>query len=328
MTEKCPICNNDAAFSSVIFQNGEDARLELQYDCPHCGRYQLPNSRVLDAFYSRRKDNSFLLRCYMNEVRNNNSSKRSLRLNNEELERISYDFPKTPEEKIGKLLTYVNSHTSFFGERVSLTPEVTYSINPSELSSLVNELSKEGFLNSSNYLNGNANVSITMKGIQYIKEQFTKPSKEKCFVAMWFNPMMDSIWEEVIKPACEETGYKPIRIDKEQFNDDINDHIVSEIKESYFVIADLTGLRGGVYYEAGFARGLGKEVILCCKEGYKIKIRYEGSRKLETEKGPHFDVNHLNTLYWKDDLLAFKQKLIDRILATVERGTYNFQNSK
>ena len=33
----------------------------------------------------------------------------------------------------------------------------------------------------------------------------------------------------------------------------IPSEIISEIKRSKFMIADLTGYRGGVYYEAGFA---------------------------------------------------------------------------
>ena len=37
-------------------------------------------------------------------------------------------------------------------------------------------------------------------------------------------------------------------------------------EESAFVIADLTGGRGGVYYEAGYAMAKGKQIILSCKK--------------------------------------------------------------
>ncbi|MBR0519746.1 MAG: hypothetical protein IJJ95_00240 [Spirochaetales bacterium] len=90
------------------------------------------------------------------------------------------------------------------------------------------------------------------------------------------------------------------------------------------MIADLTGFRGGVYYEAGFARGLGKEVILCCKDKYSIKIKYDAIDKEVIENGPHFDVNHLNTIYWKsNDLEDFKERLKNRIIGTVGRGSYS-----
>ena len=36
------------------------------------------------------------------------------------------------------------------------------------------------------------------------------------------------------------------------------------------MIAELTGNRNGVYYEAGYATALGKEVIVAYREGEKV----------------------------------------------------------
>lgn len=246
-------------------------------------------------------------------------------------------IPRTPEEKIESILKYIHKKTAFYGEFFYVSCNVIYSDNKKELGNLIKELVDNGYLKQKKdglpYQKTSEDdfiyytiipLSITLKGISFLREKSSIQERDKCFIAMWFDPKMDKVWDEVIKPACEETGYKPIRIDKEQFNDDINDHIISEIRESFFVIADLTGFRGGVYYEAGFARGLGKEVILCCKDGYEVNIKYYGSGEEKTEKGPHFDVNHINIIFWNDDLLAFKKRLKDRILATVERGSYIF----
>ncbi len=86
------------------------------------------------------------------------------------------------------------------------------------------------------------------------------------------------------------------------FNDEIVDEIISEIRKSKFIVADFTGNRGGVYYEAGFAKGLGLEVIFCCKK--------------DDFKNMHFDVNHKNYIVWEtgEDLY---NKLRKRISATI-----------
>ena len=41
-----------------------------------------------------------------------------------------------------------------------------------------------------------------------------------------------------------------------------------QIRKSKFLIADFTGQRGGVYYEAGFAYGLGLPVIWTCRKDW------------------------------------------------------------
>jgi hypothetical protein len=77
---------------------------------------------------------------------------------------------------------------------------------------------------------------------------------------------------------------------------------MTEIRNSEFVVADFTGQRGGVYYEAGFAMGIGRKVIWCCHEDEIGNL--------------HFDTSHKNHIVWKtpDDL---RSKLYRRIRATI-----------
>lgn len=56
-----------------------------------------------------------------------------------------------------------------------------------------------------------------------------------------------------------------------------------------FLIAELTQGDHGVYWEAGFAEGLGKPVIYTCEKFYF------------NEKKTHFDTNNLHTVLWEDD---------------------------
>jgi hypothetical protein len=130
-------------------------------------------------------------------------------------------------------------------------------------------------------------------------------TSDVAFVAMWFNVSMLPTFTEAIVPAIEEAGYRPVRIDTEEFNTEVVDRVMAGIRESRFVVADVTGQRNGVYFEGGFAVGLSLPVIWTC-------------RKIEIDK-LHFDTNHLNHIDWADaaDLRA---RLLRRILATIGRG--------
>ena len=96
----------------------------------------------------------------------------------------------------------------------------------------------------------------------------------QAFVAMWFNDEVKEAYEKSIEPAIRDAGYDPVRIDRIEHNNKIDDEIIAEIRKSKFVIADFTSgfeggtliARGGVYYEAGFAHGLGIPVIWTCHE--------------------------------------------------------------
>ncbi|MHB1951567.1 MAG: hypothetical protein ACYCQK_08840 [Acidiferrobacteraceae bacterium] len=104
-----------------------------------------------------------------------------------------------------------------------------------------------------------------------------------------------------------------MRIDQHPHNNRIDDEIIAKIRQSRFLVADFThgenGDRGGVYFEARFALGLGLQVIHTCRQdmidGNKI----------------HFDSRQYNFVVWKDDALAnFRTALQNRIEATIGRG--------
>ena len=79
---------------------------------------------------------------------------------------------------------------------------------------------------------------------------------------MWFDDSTLDAWEKGLKKGISDAGYAPLRISMKEHVNKICDEIISEIKRSRFIVADYTGHRGGVYYEAGFAAGLGLPVIL------------------------------------------------------------------
>jgi len=55
----------------------------------------------------------------------------------------------------------------------------------------------------------------------------------------------------------------------------IGDEIISQIRRSKFLIADFTGHRGGVYFEAGLAMGLGLLVFWTCRRDDLDKLHFD-----------------------------------------------------
>ena len=123
---------------------------------------------------------------------------------------------------------------------------------------------------------------------------------------MWFDPQVQDAWK-AIEQGIHTAGYQPLRIDQRQHNNKIDDEIVAAIRGSRFVVSDFTGHRGGVYFEAGFAMGLGIPVIWLC-------------RKDELDKA-HFDTRQYNFIVWEQaGLPELTKALKNRIEATIGRG--------
>lgn len=150
----------------------------------------------------------------------------------------------------------------------------------------------------------NHQYQVSPKGLLYLEGRRESVSSIG-FCAMWFSLEMHPLWTQVIEPATRAAGYEPLRIDSKQHNGKIDDEIMASIRASRFVVSDFTGNRGGVYYEAGFAHGLGLPVIFMCREGDDL----------------HFDIRQYNCIFWKlEDLEDARERLKNRLLATLGQG--------
>lgn len=132
---------------------------------------------------------------------------------------------------------------------------------------------------------------------------------EQGFVAMWFDDSMAAAYSDGIEVAIREGGYRPLRIDRKEHIDKIDDQIVAEIRRSRFVVADFTSEpnkpRGGVYYEAGFAQGLNIPVIWTCRQDLIDQV--------------HFDTRQFNHIVWETPE-ELREKLAVRISAVMGDG--------
>jgi hypothetical protein len=187
-----------------------------------------------------------------------------------------------------------------------LTP-IGWNRSPDEVTFMVTEVlcNELGLLISQN----NHDYQVSPKGFLYLEGRGDRPTNIG-FCAMWFNASMDILWEKVIHKAIAASGYEPLIIRDREHNGKIDDAIVAAIRTARFVVADYTGHRGGVYYEAGFAHGLGIPVIFMCRQ--------------DALQDLHFDVRQYNCIVWSpDDLPTAQMQLQNRIRATLGQGHLN-----
>jgi len=221
-------------------------------------------------------------------------------------------FPSRIQDRFDRVLRNLCAMTSFPGERLSLhmTDDLPVLFAESEEAGnfMLQELTKLGYITHGvggvgppGYLHALV-YAAGIERVQQLERASGREASLQAFVAMWFDPQTDGAYYHGIEPAVKACGFNPRRIDIKEHNNKICDEIIAEIRRSRFLIADCTGQRPGVYYEAGFAQGLGITVIwTCCKRDV---------RKL------HFDTRQYSHVVWDgpDDLCA---KLTNRIRATI-----------
>ena len=227
-------------------------------------------------------------------------------------------------ERTDRLLRYISDQTPVVGNEFSLntiSPQLlawSESVEEGEIGFLIHDLMKKELLDAramaANRTYGNfivpKNVHLTVDGYDHIRQQIVNEGTSQAFVAIWLHDDMKVRYEKGIAPAIEDAGYKPMLISQKEHVNKIEDEIIGEIRRSRFVVADFThdakeGVRGSVYYEAGFAHGLGLDVIFVCHS--------------DSFENVHFDTKHFNHIVYAspDDL---RQGLTTRIRAVIGQG--------
>ena len=154
-----------------------------------------------------------------------------------------------------------------------------------------------------------SDCDVTVAGHRHIADQAANVDSSQAFVAMWFHDSTARPYEDGIEAGIRDAGFNPLRIDRKDHINKIEDEIIAEIRRSRFLVADFTqgdeGARGGVYYEAGFAHGLDLPVIFTCHE--------------KSLKNLHFDTAHYSHIVWANPA-ELREKLKNRILAVIGQG--------
>lgn len=277
-----------------------------EVDCRRCGKYKLSGTAL-----------SMLRNSSMSDRQRANLSgwlfeNQTYAINSGNLDKL-YSI-RTPgfHERADKILLELEKRTEYAGHYIKRDIAwngFSWCVHKKELDEVLQFLIKSSRISIMNDLE-DVTYKIMPDGWAYL-EDLKKLSVEsdQGFVAMWFDNEMQIVYDDAIAPAIIDSGYKPHRVDQREHNDKIDDEIIAQIRRSRFIIAEFTGHRGGVYYEAGFAKGLGLEVVWACNE--------------KDVENLHFDIRQYNCILWdKENLDDFRKKLSSRIESVLGRGSY------
>lgn len=278
--------------------------------CPICGQYDIGN--IAQGMIPKliTEDKRHLLSAITRQAF---EASNPLTLIRDNLSELLYSIPNmtTPLENLDRVLLLIKKKQSqiyaydHVGFNLDRDYPLAFAHNGTEFNYFLVMLAQQGLIESGVFDDETKThrFRLTPAGWQRALElQKTQRDSNQAFVAMWFDKRMDEVWRNGFKLALEETKFNPYRIDIAEYNGKIDDQIIAEIRRSGLLIADFTGQRGGVYFEAGFAMGLGIPVIYTCRESDIDSC--------------HFDTRQYNHITWNnpDEL---KTKLINRIRATI-----------
>jgi nucleoside 2-deoxyribosyltransferase len=146
--------------------------------------------------------------------------------------------------------------------------------------------------------------SITQAGWERVEALSNSPMIAKfAFVAIRFSDDMLPLWKSSFQPAISRAGFDALLSNDPAHNERIDARIITDIKRSRFLIADVTHQSPGVYFEAGYAIGLGRPVIWTCRAD-------------RGKSDMHFDTRQYNHILWANPT-ELAEQLFLRIGATI-----------
>ncbi|HKB64330.1 MAG TPA: hypothetical protein VKC61_00650 [Pyrinomonadaceae bacterium] len=126
----------------------------------------------------------------------------------------------------------------------------------------------------------------------FVSDYRVSTVKPTAFVVMQFTKPYDDLYNEVIKPVCEQFGITTVRGDEEQGPGLIVADIARQISESKLIVAEITPSNVNVYYEVGYAHALNKPTILIAERETKLP----------------FDVSPFRTIFY-DNTIEGKRRI-------------------
>lgn len=132
-------------------------------------------------------------------------------------------------------------------------------------------------------------ANICKKRIQVPIINYTDDAADHVFVSMPMNNDKCSFVEDIrdgIHTALNNTGNNAYFFNKDTHSENICNVMLEHIYNCKFLVADLSTQNPGVYYEAGYAKALGKTVIFTCNNAEFDNV--------------HFDVKQTQIVFWND----------------------------
>jgi hypothetical protein len=305
--KECPFCGKWAK----IIQNPDTIQTTFR-DCL-CDKFIISEKALEDASEYKKilKTNEEKI-LFSGYLRNHKTIEITSEFISEKLSEILDNCKEiTLSEKISKIKSYIYNETSSIGMPLSINIAKLYTIfylkNSKEFLDILRFLKEEKILSmSGSVTNDITDVTLTVPGFSEIESTLRNHSQsKKVFIACKFKTTYQDKLVKVIKAACTSCGFEANLVSDERHNNNISNKIISDIKQSKFIIADFTNQNNGVYFEAGYAMGMSKEVIRLIDERQKDEL--------------HFDISQFSYIPWENGKWEeLKEDLIDQIKATIK----------
>ena len=315
MINSCPICDKpfDSSSPDGLAWGSGSKEDEAYVKCKICGTYRIMERAVGQAQESGLKLDPARASLLSGAIREQYEEGIEPVVRDLDQLEAQVSVKDDPLKSIDKIVWYVYNKAGSAADFVRLDKEVDFPIGyargPEEFGFFLDKAVELGFLERKTQVQEtarfkNPSYRLTVReGWKRVNElRTTQRAYWQAFVAMWFAEEMNEAFSEGFYKALQDAGYDALRIDMREHNEKIDDRIIAEIRRSSLLVADFTDHRGGVYFEAGFAMGLGIPVIWTCREDHIGEL--------------HFDTRQYNHIVWKtpEDL---REKLRLRIEATL-----------
>lgn len=203
-----------------------------------------------------------------------------------------YEDDGSPLNKYENTIRRIAEADKTFGHIFSCLSDrwLVPTMDDDEADAILSALDNDGYIDEIT----DGDFTLTAEGLRYAAELAATARTESTsvFIAACFDDVLKDS-RDTIQSVVNSLGYKSRIVNREPHNEFIDLKIYELIRESRFVVADLTCNRQSVYYEVGFAHGLGLEVILTCRKDHFAD-------KNDESKRVHFDINHRNILTWEN----------------------------
>lgn len=306
--ESCPLCGGAAAFRMA---SGSPGPL-IGVECRRCGHYRISAEDAVALVEARSGDGSpsafpseglHTVSGYIREMTVLGHG--NMRLRPESIGAMVAAGPRAVPARADRLLLNLAALSRFAGDRLELDYTfdhvLSYSAHGGETAFLMDHLVASGLVDREPGVH--SVVALSVQGWGRV-ETLRSPGRayKQAFVAMSFEDDILPIYDTAIAPAIREAGFDPFVIAEHESTGQIDDQILFELNRSRFVIAEFTGHRPNVYFEAGYALGRGLPVIWTCREDQIDEA--------------HFDTRQYNHLLWStaEDL---RERLYRRIEVVV-----------
>lgn len=321
----CPVCSKPDVDKHPDYKNNA-----VYVICPICGAFVFTtgfstedkNSIASFLYYKLNAQKSITKysSCFLGTADEYEKMKADYRTEHLVTEKeIAAFLPKNFAERIDKILLALSYKSKYFGEELKLCAEETYSLLfakrydengfplhstkiQKQVREMFNYLAENKYISSKNGFEGGYLVTLLGEGWKRVEQiQRSDDLNKNVFVSMSFADEMKPV-REAIKKGITDAGFSAEFLDEIIHNRQIIPEMFRLIRECRFLIMDISDPNYGAYYEAGYAQGLGKEVIITCSnETFNREYKTEEENKYARYLKPHFDILQKQILRWENE---------------------------